>query len=165
MENRNLDERWKQKFENQYKNKYRQLKLNFKNENDRGPTKIEKVGMLISIFKETYEASNSPIPEIPKYDLRDLDQRKAYEESNYYVFYFLTHIPLIVKCVHFGPPSTGSPSKRDLELAEELGYKWEKDGYDYYRMVPNRENLDELLQDACFKYGFTYNGILREQKH
>ena len=87
------------------------------------------------------------------------DPVEAYTKTNAYAFYFLTNLPRMASC-YFGT----SPPKRDIELAEELGYKWDYNG-DTYKLVPQPgANLPYLLQDAAFKYGFTYDGILREQK-
>lgn len=130
-----MKERWNKKLEDEWTRKY-------------------KAGTAMDIFKL------EPEPDSIDYDLRDPMQREAFEQTNAYVFHFLVNmLPKNERIVLFG-----TPSKRDKELADELGYGWKIDG-DYYRLFSSLHGraLEELLQDACFKYGFTYDGILRER--
>lgn len=139
-------------------------------------TKLEKIKILIDVFEERQKPLIEE--EYKEYDLSDPIQRTAYEETKQYAFYFL------VNCKRFASPYMfcPEPSKRDLELAEELGYQWEyieqnsdvnrytpvvsPSVYKSTRLIPlfPKEQMDNLLEDACYKYGYTYEGILEEQR-
>jgi hypothetical protein len=157
-----MSERWQKKIKDEFDRDVQEktaLLINAKQ--GRELTKLEKIKILIDVFEER----NKPIEEeeVKYYDLRDPIQRAAYEETKYYAFYFL------VNCKRFASPNMfcSEPSKRDIELAKELGYQWEAiDKFKSFRLVPlfPKEQMDNLLEDACYKYGYTYEGILMEQR-
>jgi hypothetical protein len=175
MENQYMEQRWNKKVEDEWKRKYKMAKNKLKELHKRPLTKYEKIGAAINVFEEEY--NKNPEPKNYSFDLRDSKQREDYEQTNDYVFYYLTEVLPRSKTTIFN-----LPSKRDRELANELGYEWknsdlnyrraaqgrltdnDRANHVYYILVPVLDNLDELLQDACFKYGFAYDGILREQK-
>lgn len=146
-----FSDRWNKKIEDKLDNRRRDLGEKCEKYLDRPLTMAEKVQIIISVSQE----SKKKVPtEDIKYDLSVPEERLKFEETNPYVFYFLTNIPL------FCNAHSLSISKRDNELAIELGYNWED-----YRLIPqyDKKTMDELLEDACYKYGFTYDGVLKEQ--
>lgn len=116
--------------------------------------KMEKIFIDIRIFKKE-----------SLFDLTKPEERKAFENTNVYAFHFMTNmLPLAGNNTSFD-----TPSKRDRELAEELGYTFETSFSTFvdHKLLPkdlSPETLHDLLEDACFKYGFTLEGILEEQR-
>ena len=167
-----MSERWQKKLKDEFDLQVQEKTMLLMHANEgRELTKLEKIKILIDVFEERQKPLIEE--EYKEYDLSDPIQRTAYEETKQYAFYFL------VNCKRFASPYMfcPEPSKRDLELAEELGYQWEyieqssdvnrytpvvsPSVYKSTRLIPlfPKEQMDNLLEDACYKYGYTYEGF------